>query len=239
MRGESRRPPRARDSQAMLFDLKGKRRRVVQATYLALALLMAVGLVGAGIGSDAAGGLFDVFQSDGGRGDANKALEQRAERADATVRAHPRDEAALREAIRAHYTLASADTDRQTREFGDEGKRELGRAASLWDRYLALKPKDVDVALATQMIFAFDPIGLNRPDKAAEAAEIVAEARDDPDSYVQLVQYAALAGQTRKADLAGEKAIDLAPRKRKREYKQLVKQAKEPAPPGGAPQPGG
>ena len=36
----------------MLFDLQGKRRRVVQATYLTLALLMGGGLVFFGIGSD-------------------------------------------------------------------------------------------------------------------------------------------------------------------------------------------
>ena len=50
----------------MLFDLQGKRRRVVQVTYLGLAILMGGGLVLAGIGSDASGGLLDAFKGGGG-----------------------------------------------------------------------------------------------------------------------------------------------------------------------------
>ena len=45
----------------MLFDLKGRRRRVVQVTYIGLAILMGGGLVLSGIGSDASGGLLDAF----------------------------------------------------------------------------------------------------------------------------------------------------------------------------------
>lgn len=228
----------------MLFDLKGKRRRVVQATYLSLALLMGVGLVGAGIGSDAAGGLFDVFQNEGG-GDANKALEERVDKADAAVRARPRDPTALTEAVRAHYNVAATDTDRQTGAFGESGKEELRKAAELWNRYLATSPREPDVALANQMIFAFDQIGLNQPAEAAEAAEIVAAARQNPDAYILLVQYATAAGQTRKADLAGEKAIELAPEGQRKQYEERVKQAKTPATqqpqqaPQGTPQGGG
>jgi hypothetical protein len=43
---------------------------------------------------------------------------------------------------------------------------------------------------------------------------------------VQLVQYASLAGQTRRADLAGKRAIELAPKSQKKQVKQLVEQAK-------------
>jgi hypothetical protein len=224
----------------MLFDLKGKRRRAVQVTYLFLALLMAIGLIGAGIGSDATGGLFDVFKGGGGSSNANSALEKRADRADEALRARPNDPAALVAATRAHYSLAATDTDRQTGVFGDDGKDELRKAASFWDRYLATSPKSPDVALANQMVFAFDPIGLNQPAKAAEAAEIVAGAKDDPDAYLLLVQYATLAGQKRKADLAGQKAIELAPDEQKKDYKKQVEQAKTPqAPGGGAPPTGG
>jgi hypothetical protein len=225
----------------MLFDLKGKRRRAVQVTYLFLALLMGVGLVGAGIGSDATGGLFDVFKSDGGGSDANKALEERADRADSTLRARPNDPAALATAVRAHYSLAATDTDRQTGAFGEDGKAELREAAALWKRYLGTNPERPDLALANQMVFAFDPIGLNQPAEAATAAEIVAAEQNEPDAYLRLVQYATLAGQKRKADLAGRKAIELAPDAQKKEYEQQVEQAKMPQAPGGtgAPPAGG
>lgn len=224
----------------MLFDLKGKRRRAVQVTYLFLALLMGVGLVGAGIGSDATGGLFDVFGGGSGGSDADKALKDRAKKADEALRARPNDPAALTAAVRAHYTVAATDTDRQTGQFGEDGKAELRKAAALWNRYLATNPKQPDVRLANQMVFAFDPIGLNQPAEAAGAAEIVAAAEEQPEAYLRLVQYATLAGQKRKADLAGRKAIELAPADQRKEVEAAVEQAKAPqAPPGGAAPEGG
>jgi hypothetical protein len=44
------------------------------------------------------------------------------------------------------------------------------------------------------------------------------------------VQFAALAGQDRKADLAGRKAIELAPKDQRSSVKAIVEQAKQPAP---------
>src|SRR5918992_4487779 len=85
--GAARRPRRPRRSYPptpMLFDLQGKRRRVVQATYLTLAVLMGGGLVLFGIGSDAGqGGLFDaVFGTDGGGngGSLNEEIQKRVDR---------------------------------------------------------------------------------------------------------------------------------------------------------------
>ncbi len=49
----------------MLFDLKGKRRRAVQGTYLTLAVLMGAGLVLFGVGSSTSGGLGNLFGSNG------------------------------------------------------------------------------------------------------------------------------------------------------------------------------
>ena len=60
----------------MLFDLRGRRRRAVQATYLTLAVLMGGGLVLFGIGGNTSGGLFDAF-SGGGGGGGNDATEKR------------------------------------------------------------------------------------------------------------------------------------------------------------------
>jgi hypothetical protein len=47
--------------------------------------------------------------------------------------------------------------------------------------------------------------------------------------YLQLVQYAALAGQDRKATLAGEQAVALAPKAQKKAVKQQVSQTKAQA----------
>ena len=219
----------------MLFDLRGKRRRAVQVTYAGLALLMAVGLVGAGIGSDVSGGVFDIFTGadDGDVSDANKAVEKRIDKADDKLKVNPKDQAALVEKIRGHYSLAATDTSREDGSFGEDGKKELKNAGDAWKRYLATKPEQIDPALATLMTTVYGQLGLNLPKDATEAAEIVAEERNDASSYLQLVQYATLAGQKRKADLAGEKAIELAPEGERDTVKQLIEQAKGAGASGG------
>jgi hypothetical protein len=75
------------------------------------------------------------------------------------------------------------------------------------------------------MLQAYSEIGLNDASKAADVAEIVARARPSPQAYLLLTQYAAKAGQTRKATLAGQKAQDLAPKSQKKLVKQQVQAA--------------
>jgi hypothetical protein len=72
----------------------------------------------------------------------------------------------------------------------------------------------------------YGPTALNKPKRAQEAARIIAEADNDAPSYLQLMQYASLAGDTRTADLAGQKAVDLAPKGEKKAVKEQVKQLK-------------
>src|SRR5918997_6289454 len=112
----------------MLFDLKGKRRRVVQAVYLTLAVLMAGGLVFFGIGSDVSGGLFDAFSERGGDSGGNSAIQKRVEAAEARLKRNPRDEAALKEVVRGRYQLAGQTADPNTLRYTREGKAELTRA---------------------------------------------------------------------------------------------------------------
>jgi hypothetical protein len=231
----------------MLFDLRGKRRRAVQVTYASLALLMAVGLVGAGIGSDVSGGVFDIFTGDDSSdvSDANKTVQKRIDRANDKLKANPRDQAALTEVIRGHFSLATSDTNPEDQTFGDDGKDELKKASAAWERLLATKPEKIDPALATLMTIAYGDLGLSEFDKATTAAELVAEERNDPAAYVQLVQFATQAGQTRKADLAAEKALELTPKEQRKEVEAAIAQAKATPPPSGqggtgqAPAPGG
>lgn len=218
----------------MLFDLRGKRRRAVQVTYSALALLMAVGLVGAGIGSDVSGGIFDIFTGDDSSdiSEANKPIQKRIDKANETLEANPRDQAALIAIVRGHYSLAATDTSQEDSSFGDDGKDELKKAAAAWKRYLALNPEKPDAEIATRMMTAYSNLGLNKPADAAEAAEIVATEQGDVSAYLQLVQYATQAGQKRKADLAAEKALELAPEGERDTVKKLIDQYKAAPPPG-------
>jgi hypothetical protein len=212
----------------MLFDLGGRRRRVVQATYLLLAVLMGGGLVLFGIGGDVSGGLFDAFSERRSSSDGSALVEGRIERAEARLQANPKDEAALEELVRARYQLASQNADPDTGAFGRAARGELRAAGRAWERYLALEPEPPDPGLASLMVQAYGEGGLNQPESAVRAAEIVAEARPSAQAFLLLTRYAALAGQTRKADLAGRRAIELAPRDQRRLVREQVAQAKAP-----------
>jgi tetratricopeptide (TPR) repeat protein len=210
----------------MLFDLKGKRRRLVQATYITLALLMGGGLVLFGIGGDVSGGLFDAFSERRGNvSSAADTFKERRDEAQERLRVNPRDEAALKQLVRANYQLASSEAGQAT-TFPEEAKDELRAAADAWQRYLALDPDPIDESLANLMLQAYGPGALNQLDEAKEVAQILARADESPQAYLRLVQYAALAGDERTAALAGRRAIDLAPRDQRKTVREQVEQAK-------------
>jgi hypothetical protein len=215
----------------MLFDLKGKRRRVVQGTYLALAVLMGGGLVLFGIGGSASGGLFDALGGGGG-GNGNSALKNRIDRNEKRATANPRDVVALKELVRDNYQLAGSKTDPSATGFPPEARKDLSAAGSAWERYLKAEKGKPDPSLATVAIQIFSPAGLNRAKPAQEAAAIIAEQENSSVGYIRLVQFATLAHDRRTADLAGKKAIDLAPKSQLKAVKAQVEQAKNPSVPG-------
>jgi len=227
----------------MLFDLKGKRRRTVQAVYIVLALLMGLGLVGFGIGSDAQGGLFSGCSEQGATTDADKAIKKRIDRAEKTLAKDPKNAPALAELTRGHCQLATSSADPQTSEFTAKSRKDLQAAVDAWQRYLDAVKKP-DAGLGRLVIQAYDGLGRQTKDPkdakpfwegASEAAEVIAQARPNAQNYIQLVQYATLAGQTRKATLAGKQAIKLAPKGQKKAAKDAVKQAKQAASTQGQP----
>jgi tetratricopeptide (TPR) repeat protein len=224
----------------MLFDLKGKRRRVVQGVYLTLAILMGAGLVLFGIGSDVSGGLGDLFR-EGGGGDnqAEEAARDRIEAAETRLQTDPQNGEALATLVSAHYQLASGDADPETGVYTAEARPELLDAVAAWERYEEAVKK-VDPVIARQALQAYDGLGRLEQEAAnaaqywegaAGAAEAAARAQPRAQNYILLVQYASWAGQTRKADLAADKAIELAPKNQKAQARQAVQQAKAQPPP--------
>jgi hypothetical protein len=210
----------------MLFDLRGRRRRAVQATYLTLALLMGGGLVFFGIGGDVSGGLFDAFSERGGGGSGNDALEKRIDSNEKKAAAG--SEPAMKELVRDYYQLATTQADPSATGFPDDAKDELRTSGTWWKRYLKATEKP-DPSLARVALQVYDVTALNKPKDAQEAAEIIAEAENSPSGYLAVVQYATLAGDTRTANLAGIKAVDLAPRGQKKQVREQVKAAKQAA----------
>ena len=211
----------------MIFDLKGKRRRVVQGTYLMLAVLMGGGLVLFGIGGGSLnGGLLDAFKGGGGSSSGNKAIQQRIDNAQKQLAVNPQNQAALQEIIRDNYQLASLSADPNTGAFSSDGKKNLQAASNAWQRYLATNPAKPNFTLASLMTQAY--VGLADYGKAERAALIVAADQPSSAAYLRVIQYASLAKppDARTVDLASQKALDLAPKGQRSSVKKQIQAAK-------------
>jgi len=127
------------------------------------------------------------------------------------VRTNPRNAPAWAELARTRFQLAGqGDNYDQTQgAFTARGKGELGQAVAAWERYLALDPPRPDAGTAALMVQAYG--ALERFEDGVRTAEVVADSQPSSISYFRLAVFAYGAGQTRKADLAGAKAVALAP----------------------------
>ena len=164
----------------MLFDLRGSgRRRTVKIVYIALAFLMGGGLVlfGIGGGGGISGGLVDAITGhqrrrrhqrgplpQAGDGGAREDAGQPAGRG-RLGRPRPR-------ALPARGRRRRTSTPRSARS-PRRATRSSRSAGDAWERYLALNPKKPDDRVASLMVQAFG--ALNKPDKAAEAQEVITE----------------------------------------------------------------
>ena len=212
----------------MLFDLRGKRRRAVQATYLTLAVLMGGGLVLFGIGGSG-GNIFDAFDSAGG-GATDSGLEKRIERQEAKLKASPENQAILANLVKLNYQAAVSQTPSGSTTISEDGKDDLREAARYWERYVAASDGKPDPTLAQYAFTVFNQDGLNQPTKAKEVVRVLAADRNDFQTYLLLVQYATAAHDTRTAKLAATKAVDLAPKNQRKEVEKAAKQLQTAAP---------
>jgi hypothetical protein len=219
----------------MLFDLRGRRRRAVQATYLTLAVLMGGGLVFFGIGGDVSGGLFDAFSDRSGGTSGSGELEDRIDRFEERLAADPQNEAALKELVRANFALAGTSLPTGATEYPDDAKDELREASRYWQRYLEVEDGKPDASLARVAIAIYEQGALSQPKRSMAATRIIAEAENTFGAYLSLVQRATAAGDKRTAQLAGQKAVELAPKRLKKRVEKQVKQLQKPATPQPAP----
>jgi tetratricopeptide (TPR) repeat protein len=217
----------------MLFDLRGRgRRRTVQVIYLSLAILMGGGLVLFGIGGNTSGGLFDAF-SGSGSGDGSSSIDQVAQkRIDTYVKrtqANPNDEASWLGLAKVRFQVANTGENyNQTQQaYTAKGLQQLRQADAAWTRYIALDPTKPDAQTANLMVQAYGQAGLKQYTKAVQAMEIVIDNREEsPGLFAQLAVLAAGAGQTRKSDLAKDKAIALAPKDQRKQLESDIDLAK-------------
>src|SRR5215210_7781886 len=215
----------------MLFDLRGSgRRRTVKIVYITLAFLMGGGLVLFGIGGDVSGGLVDAITERGGGGDdGTSRFRKQEDAALKRTRGNPQDAPAWAALARARFQLAGVgeNFDPEKGTFTQSGRGKLTGAEQAWDRYLALDPKKPDDRVAGLMVQAFG--ALNKPDKAAQAQEVITDARPTASTFTQLAIFAYQAGQTRKGDLAKDKALELTDPDMREALKGQLEQAKQSA----------
>jgi tetratricopeptide (TPR) repeat protein len=209
----------------MLFDLKGRRKRLVQVTYVALAVLFGGGLVLFGVGGNVSGGLVDAFK--GGGDSDTTAFTDRAERAERVAARRPNDPDAWLEIVRAELSLAQSPegSDAETGQLTDKGQQAIVEASQAWERYLRLKPKKIDANAASFAALAYG--ALQEYDKAVEAQRLSVRARPSANSWYQLADFAYSADQVEVGDRAAERAIALTPRDLRNNVRSQIKEIKK------------
>lgn len=209
----------------MLFDLKGKRKRLVQVVYVMLAVLFGGGLILFGVGGNVSGGLIDAFK---GTGSADtSAFTDRVETAERRAARQPRNPDAWLEVVRAEISLAQSPegSDAETGELTDRGQQAIVQVAEAWERYLRLEPEKIDGNAAAFAALAYG--ALREYDKAIEAQRRSVEARPSANGYFELARFAYQGGKEEVGDRAAREAVQRTPADLRNNVRAQVKDVKE------------
>ena len=185
----------------MLFDLRGRRKRLIQVIYAGLAVLMAGGLVLFGIGGEVSGGLLDgLGVSDTTTTDTN--LDEQAERLDERLARNPNDEQLLLALVRTRIsyanTLVELDAETGQQNITSGAREQYALAAAAWDRYLRVSGGQASPSVALLASNAFYTLAETAPTadaqeedlrRAVEAQRIVAEQRPNLGTLSTLAIY--------------------------------------------------
>jgi hypothetical protein len=210
----------------LLFDLKGKRKRVVQVTYMGLAILFGAGLVLFGVGGNVSGGLIDAFRGgDGGSG--TTVFSENVKQAERRAARDPKNPQAQLALVRAQFQFASSTegSDAQTGALTDKGQQAIVEVADAWDRYLRLEPKKVDPNAAGFAALAFG--ALQDYPKAVRTQRLSVEARPSANGYFQLADFAYRATDVKAGDAAAREAVRRSPSDQRNTVRSLIKDLKK------------
>jgi hypothetical protein len=218
----------------VLFDLRGKRRRLVQVSYAALAVIFLVGFVGFSIGTgNSPGGLFDAIGLGGNSssGSLTSAYDAQIENANQQLAKNPKDpnalaKLALNEYLKGKQGVTQDPTTGQP-SVSSDAHTELGKSADAWTRYLRLNRAKPDPSVAAQVVNAFIFIG--DASGAAKTQEIVAADQPSQNSYGNLAIFQYSAGDIAAGDAAAKKAERLAPKSLRKQVSQQLDQIRKQA----------
>ena len=216
----------------MVFDTRGRRKRVIQVVYAALALIMALSLFTV-VGPVSVGDLF----GNGSSSSSSSIFDEQVQRLEKQLRRNPNDQQALAALVRARYNAANSEIERdptsgQITGISEDGITQFAEAGKAWQRYLKTDPKPPSPSaaqFAAQAFFYAAATGTlvefkDNIKAAAEAQAVLAKARPSLNSYVTLARYQAFAGDAAGAKASGAKAVSLAPKAQQKTVKQVVDQ---------------
>jgi hypothetical protein len=223
----------------VLFDLQSPgRRRVIKVVYAMLAILLAVGLVGFGIGSDATGGLSEIF----GGGSTDTGFEEEIEDAENKAAETPKDPRPQLELVTLYIQQGNsqleADEATQQTIITPEAEESFNKAADSWEAYLKRKPPKPDTAGALQIASIYFLLAQNSAsaadaraavENAAEAQQVAVDVDPSRGNLGNLANYLYFAGQTAAADQAAAQAVAKAPKAEQADLQKAFDQIKEQA----------
>lgn len=212
------------DGRRMVFDIRGRRRNVVKVVYAILALLMGLSLFLLAGG----GGISNIFNGSTAANPAGQ-LEDQAEKIERKLKKDPEDPNLLlsltRTRISAGNSLAVANPETGEIGYTLESRQQLEGASAAWSKYLKAtdKPNAGGAQLAAQALFGLaqtsrtgSEAALNLK-SAAQAQQIVADARPSLGSLSTLAIYRLYAFDFQGAAKARKEAVPYANTKFARE----------------------
>lgn len=223
----------------MVFDIRGRRRHVVKFVYALLAILMGASLfLVTGVLSPST-----LFGTSSSGESAAQTFEKQAENIEAKLAKTPGDEALMANLTRTRINTANSMISNGKGESQggiEEVKHQLALASEAWSNYAAAS-SEPSAGLAIQVapaLFQLAEISSNGDEAlenvkaATEAEQVVAEQRNDLNSWSTLAFYALFAQNYKLAEEAKEEAVKLANTKFEREsfenkYDEVEKNAKE------------
>lgn len=238
----------------MLFDLQSPRRRgVIKVIYAFLAILMGGGLIFFGIGSDATGGLSELFTGNDGSGDTGFE-DQISEQEDKLV-VNPQDVAALTELVQLHFqagtSLIEVDESTGQQNVTAEAEEELQKGADSWDQLVKASKENPPSGAALTAVQTFSILAQSELTKAAsgsgqtalddaddslanwkgaaEAQATIAVARDDANTLARLANLYYFAGEFEKGDEAAAQAASAAKGEEGEQVQKQLEAAKKQA----------
>jgi hypothetical protein len=217
----------------MVFDLRGKRKRLVQVVYALLALLMTTSLF-------FVVGPVNLDSLIGGGGTSSTNFDDQAQAVEQKLAKDPKNAKLLAADVRARYTAGSSQvqTDPSTGQASvSQGAiDDFNRAGDAWLRYLKVsgdKPNPTVAAFAVKAFTSTLTTGASLVEvtsnlnSAVDAQKIIVGARPSLGSYATLAQLAYFAGDTTTADQAAQNALQKAPAAQRSSVKQTIAQYKQ------------